>query len=703
MRSFELCLLTFAACLPGFAAKPSAAAAAIPAWFEELPGGVYAARGTDGQMALKGPEARLAFRTGPGANEVERLGWKLIGANPDAPASGGAKREAKSDYFTGRDRSQWRFGAPHFGEVRVTGAYRGIDVVWYASGRLLEYDFVVAPGADPKAIRFQLEGAKAKLTGDGGLEYSLGGVKVKQERPVAYQVAGGTRKPVDANYRLLKDGSVRIQLGAYDRNSELVIDPVLSYSGYLGGTGNDVATGVAIDAAGAVWVAGTTTSDVSSDWVRPPFDSDRNGGKDAFLARMVPDAARGWKLDHYTYIGGSDEDNCAAITMAPDGIIYMAGMTYSLDFPLAGNAHQTENKGDAEAFVVRYNPLWEGAFALEYASYLGTTAGEFPTAVAANLKGMVAVVGWTEGGELPAGALNGALQPSNRGGADAFVYTFDTNAEAGSTLLNTTLFGGNSTDIANAAAMDEDGRVYIAGVTMSSDLPLEGGSYQAFNYGNGDGFLAIIDPKQASFDGFKYATYYGGSELDVTMGMKLSKDGTLLLTGYTVSDDFPRSTGAFQTIKNGYVDAWVSKLDPKQGGAAFVQYSSLIGGVGTDVGYAIEEDASGSVTIAGYTDSYDYPVKNPPIAESAAASGMDGFVTSLNLAKTGAEAINYSALYGGRGIDVITAIDIAADGGIALAGYSTSKDLVVTAGGAKPNAAGLKTSFFVRLAPDPKP
>ncbi len=703
MRFKHICLLSLAACAQGFASTPSTAVSAVPAWFEELPGGGYSARGTEGHLVLGGTQAKLAFRTGKASGDVERMEWTLVGANQEAKARGGALRTAKSDYFIGNDRRQWRQGAAHYGEVRVPQAYPGVDVVWYASGRLLEYDFVVAPGADPKPIRFQLQGANPRLTSEGDLEYDLGKVKVRHGRPVAFQFVAGVRKPVDASYKLLGDGSVKIRLGRYDKSETLVIDPVLSYSGYLGGAGVDVATGVAIDASGAVWVAGSSSSDVDSAWVKEPYDTTRNGSRDAFLARMVPDEVLGWKLDHWTYLGGSMDDDCVGLVMTADGVLYMAGRTYSGDFPMAGNSHQTENKGEGDVFVVRYNPAWNGTDVLEYSTYLGTAVAEVPQAVAANANGWATVVGYTSAGTLPEGALNSPLQPSNRGGTDAFIFTFNTRGAAGETLLMATLYGGYGTDIANAVEMDASGRVYAAGLTMSADLPLDGPSYQADYRENGDAFLVILDPSQAAFAQLKYATFFGGYDLDVALGMKRTEDGLIWLTGYTVSDDFPLSPGAFQTMKMGYVDAWVAAVDPSKAGADFIRYSSYLGGEGTEVGYAVVQGLDGKVTVAGYTNSYDYPVKNPPVSQSLDAANVDAFLTSLDPAIAGAGALDYSALFGGRGADVITALATGANGAIAVAGYSTSTGLPIANSGVKPNAAGLKTSFFILLDADLKP
>jgi hypothetical protein len=703
MRFKHICLLSLAACVQGFASTPSTAVSAIPAWFEELPGGGYSARGTEGHLVLGGTQAKLAFRTGTAAGDVERMSWILLDANHKAQPQGGALRTATSNYFIGNDRRQWRQGAAHYGEVRVPRAYPGIDVVWYASGRLLEYDFVVAPGADPKPIRFQLQGANPRLNRDGDLEYDLGRVKVRQGRPVAFQMVAGVRKPVDARYQLLGDGSVKIRLGRYDKTETLVIDPVLSYSGYLGGTGVDVATGVAIDSSGAVWVAGSASSDVDSAWVKEPYDTTRNGSRDAFLARIVPDEAQGWKLDHWSYFGGASDDESVGLVITADGVLYMAGRTFSSDFPMAGNSAQTENKGEGDVFVLRYNPFWDGYDTLEYASFLGTAAAEVPLAVAANANGWVTVAGYTSAGELPEGALNSPLQPSNRGGTDAFVFTFNTRGEAGETLLMATLYGGYGTDLANAVEMDEAGRVYVAGMTMSSDLPLDGPSYQAEYHENGDAFLVILDPSQAAFDQLKYATFFGGYDLDVAMGMKRTADGLIWLTGYTVSDDFPLSPGAFQTMKMGYVDAWVAAVDPTKAGADFVKYSSYLGGEGTEVGYAVTQGPDGKITVGGYTNSYDFPVKNPPVTQSLEARGIDAFITSLDPAIAGAAALDYSALFGGKGTEVVTALATGANGATAIAGYSTSSDLPVSKAGGKPNAAGLKTSFFILLNPDFKP
>ncbi|MBE0659516.1 MAG: hypothetical protein IH602_17615 [Bryobacteraceae bacterium] len=699
----HICLLTLAACLPGLASTPKSAASSIPSWFEQLPGGAFAARGTEGHLLVTGTKARLAFQTGNAESPFARLEWTLLGASRSAAAQGTSRRASRTDYFVGSSSKDWRQNSAHYGEVRVPGAYPGIDVVWYASGRLLEYDFVVAPGADPKDIRFQLQGSSPRLTPEGDLVYGLGQVQVRQGRPVAYQMVAGARRTVEAGYTVMNDGSVKIKVGRYDKSETLVIDPVLSYSGYLGGAGIDIASGIALDSEGAVWIAGTSTSDVDSAWVVEPFKTFRSGSKDAFLARMVPDAQSSWKLDYWAYIGGGADDECVGLAMAPGNIMYLAGRTYSSDFPLAGLSHQTENKGEGDVFLLRYNPIWEGPATLEYSSYLGTTAAEVPLAVAANANGWATVAGYTLGGELPAGAMGSALQPSNRGGADGFVYTFNTLGAQDETLPMATFFGGNGTDLINGVAMDEIGNVYITGVTMSWDLPLEGATYQADYHDNGDAFLAILDSRQSGFDILKYGTFLGGFGLDVALGVHRTADGIVWLTGYTTSDDMPVTPGAHQLSRMGFVDAWVAALDPSKAGVEFVKYLSYVGGEGTDIAYSVSVDGEGNPTLVGYTNSPDYPVKNPPVAQSESARSFNAFITSLTPSESGLGALRYSALFGGRGADTAIAVYSSAEGATAVAGYSTSPDLTVSGGPGKQNSAGLRTSFFIKLNPDPKP
>lgn len=702
MRINQFGLFLLWACLPVSASTPSSAAAALPAWFEQLPGGAFAARGTEGKLALNGSTAELAFRAEGARDGYERLQWRLLGARP-TQTRGSAVRDARSNYFVGSSRSQWRANSTHFGQVRIEDAYPGIDVVWYASGRLLEYDFVVAPGADPSRIAFRIDGAKPRLNAEGDLEYRLGQVTVRQARPVAFQIAGGVRQPVQADYRIGANGRISIKIAQYDKKKTLIIDPVLSYSGYLGGAGIDIASGVAVDKEGAVWVAGTTTSDVDSAWVKEPYDTTRNGSKDVFLARMVPTGNGGWKLDHWSYFGGGADDECAGLAIAGDGHLALAGRTYSNDFPLAGFSFQTTNQGNGDVFVLRYDPFWEGYDALAYSSYIGTSATDIPQAVASNSKGWISVAGYTEAGVLPEGALTAALQPSNRGGADGFVYTIDTRGAEGQTLLMATYFGGEGTDLINALAMDEDGLVYAAGVSMSWDLPIAGASYQSDYRGGGDAFLTILDPTQSGFDALKYATFFGGWDLDVALGMSRTSDGMILLTGYTTSDDFPLSPGAYQTMKIGFVDAWVAVVDPSKAGSDFVKYSTYLGGSGTEVAYAVAQDSAGRLTVTGYTNSYDYPVKNPPVSQSEQAAGFDAFLTALSMDLNGSQALSYSALFGGRLTDVGTALAAGPDGSTAMVGYTASPDITVSGGAGKQNANGLRTSFFIKLAPDPAP
>lgn len=690
-------------CIPAFS-KTQPALDQLPAWFEPAPaGGAYVARSAEAQFVFTGPEARLSFAPGPGRPAAE-LTWRLVGAAASPKLEPEQPRPGRSNYFQGRDRAQWRMSVPHYGRVAARQVYPGIDVVWYAQGRLLEYDFVVAPGADPGAIRVRVDGGKtARLDGSGDLVYEVGGVEVRKHRPVVYQTdAQGERKPVEAGYRLLADGSVGFRVGGYDRSRALVIDPLFSYAGFVGGTRLDVARAVVVDPAdGGLWVAGSSQSDLSLPEETVTVQRKFGGSVDAFLAKIMPAAQGGGEVVYWTYFGGSGNDEATAMSIGPDGAFVLTGNTNSLDFPPAGNSWRVDNPQlDVEAFVIRFDPRIEGDLAMTYSSYFGGSGREFPQAVAADGLGRIVIAGYSNSGELPKGDATG-LQRSNRGGQDIFFALFDVYAPtAEQTLVKSSFLGGDSTDIANFAAFDAQGRIVLAGVTMSSDFPLAGPSYQSERQGFSSGFIAVIDPARSGLDQLIYATYLGGAGLDAVTAGSLDPQGRLWLTGYTSSSNLPVTPGAAQPFRAGVMDAFLMIVDTSQAGADFLKYGTFFGASNAEVPYALAVNpATGLAIIGGYSSSNDFPVKDTPVLPPPSVRVFEAFFAGIDTTVAGPGGIRFASQYGGKGRDITYGIAFGPDGAIALAGSTTSDDLPTASPSGKLNGLGLETGWYLRLLP----
>ncbi|MFQ5709738.1 MAG: SBBP repeat-containing protein, partial [bacterium] len=492
------------------------------------------------------------------------LKMKLVGANPAPEVKGVEELPGKSNYFIGKDPKQWRTNVPNYARVQYRDIYPGVDLLYYgnpAAAGQLEYDFVVAPGADPEAITLAFEGTEGQtLDSDGNLKIELGGSEVLLTAPVVYQEVQGTREPVDGQYILLNGSQVGLDIAEYDPHLPLVIDPVaLAYSTFLGGDAVDVGEAIALDASGNIYVTGWTSStdfpSVSS--IQPSFA----GVFDAFVLKLDPS---GSTLLFSTYLGGAEDDRAHDIAVDASGNIYLTGETASSNFPTA-NAFQPENScgfacdGDIDdAFVTKLNPMGNG---LIYSTYIGGFDGidhhDRGFGIAVDGEGNAYVTGETFTADFPITA--GAYIPrkfegfSFSGRGDAFVTKF---SPAGDTLYSTFLgqfsvnFEGlNETDddIDDRGfdiAVDSEGKAYVVGRTEGTTFPTTEGAFQRTNGGFRDVFITILNTTGSDV---VHSTYLGGTD-DEFEGMRISLDSerNVYITGETRSEDFPTTPGAFQ-------------------------------------------------------------------------------------------------------------------------------------------------------------
>jgi hypothetical protein len=556
------------------------------------------------------------------------LRMKLVGANPAAKVSGTAELPGKSNYFIGNDPKKWRTNVANYAKVKYQGVYPGIDLVYYGNQQQLEYDFVVAPGGDPRAIRFEIVGAVAPVSSsrerdDGdiaatephgadtaeGVAAGLsrqnqdGGVKpplridpngdllitteageVRFHKPVVYQPVeapfraapaglkpGATaaanpksqiqnRKSVDGRYALLADNRIGFDIGAYDPSQPLIIDPVLSYSTYLGGSDEDFAYGIAVDASGNAYVTGRTQS---GDFpTLGAFQTSYGGGGfyggDAFVAKLN---AAGSALVYSTYLGGSNIDLAYGIAVDAAGSAYVAGQTYSSNFPTTPGAFQpVYGGGSDDAFVAKLNVAGS---ALVYSTYLGGSSYDFTYTdvgygIAVDAAGNAYVTGFTASSDFP--TTPGAFQTSRRGDDDAFVAKLNA---AGSALVYSTYLGGSNYDLAGDIAVDASGNAYVSGYTESiesSNFPTTPGAFQP-SYGGGtvDAFVTKLN---AAGSALVYSTYLGGTAVDGGQDITVDAAGNAYVSGITDSSNFPTTPGAFQTSYGGGRDAFVAKIQP---------------------------------------------------------------------------------------------------------------------------------------------
>jgi hypothetical protein len=563
------------------------------------------------------------------------LRMRLVGANPNAEARGVDELPGKSNYFIGNDPSKWRTNVPNYAKVEYRDVYPGINLVHYGNGGQLEHDFVVSPGADPRAIRFAIEGAdKLELDAQGDLVLHAGGSEARLRKPVIYQETGGLRQEVAGGFVLRGQSAIRnpksaisFEIGPYDATRLLVIDPVLVYSTYFtagqaiavdlagnayvcGGEtvakikadgsalvystviGGASCNGIAVDASGSAYVTGYTSS-TNLPTVSPLQAIHGGGYSDAFVAKLN---AAGSALVYATYLGGSGYDSGSSIAVDSFGNAYVTGYTNSTNFPTANALQPAYGGGIYDAFVAKLNAAGS---ALVYSTYLGGSVEDRGQGIAVDSSGNAYVTGCTNSTNFPTAS---PLQANSGGGRDAFVAKLNA---VGSALVYSTYLGGSGDDRGNGIAADSSGNAYVTGGITSANFPTAG-PLQATN-GGGVGWDAFVSKLNAAGSALVYSTYLGGDGEDSGDGIAVDSSGNAHVTGYTYSSNFPTAS-PLQATLSGVSDAFVAKLNAA--GSALV-YSTYLGGSGYDNGYGIAVDSSGNVYVMGSTSSTDFPTVGP--------------------------------------------------------------------------------------------
>ena len=624
----------------------------------------YAARANGYALLLTAGGPVVAF---PGSGRVD---IRLLDSNRAAPIEAIDPLPSHTDYFLG-NREHWHTGIPNYSRVRYRAVYPGIDVVYYGNPSRLEYDFVLQPGADPSAIRLKFRGAgRLTITPEGDLAFESAGTRILQEKPAIYQQDGrtATRRAVQGRYVLMARNVVGIRLERYDRSEPLVIDPTLVYSTFMGGSGADQITAARLDSAGHLYVAGSTaTNDLVA--TTNTYQAAIAGLTDIFVAIIDTTPGNGFPILYFSYAGGTGTDIPLAMVLDSSNNIYLTGTTDSTDFPTAGSAVATAGGGTniVSGFVFELNPgLSSGTSSLVYSTYLGgTTGNQSANGIALDSGGNIYVIGSTKATDFPVTAS--AYQSTLNGLQDAFLCEITT---ASSTLIYSTYLGGELEDDGRGIVVAPNGKVYFAANTNSSQFPLAGVAYGSSLVGNYDIIIGAMDMTQSGSGSLVYATYFGGSDNDIVRKLALDANGNLLLTGYTLSYDFPVTKDALQPAYGGNGDAFVLVVNPSN--PAFLLYSSYLGGADGDVGNDIAADNSGFLYVTGYTISSNFPT-TVDAPQPAWGQGTDIFVTKLQPGVAGLAGLKWSTYFSGGSGNSGLALVVGLDGTVYVAGYAGSQ------------------------------
>jgi PKD domain/Beta-propeller repeat len=664
----------------------------------------FLSRGPGYTLFLTSDEAVLVG----GKNKLQVARMKLIGANPAPEVRGSDELSGRSFYFIGNDPKNWQGNVPNYAQVRYQAVYPGIDLSYYGNRRQLEFDFLVAPKADPKCIRLSFPGAqKIRIDPENG-ELKLDGVggEVRFQKPVAYQMRDG-KTLVEARYVLKRGNQVGIAVGNYNLAEPLIIDPVLIFSTLLGGgSGYDLGTSIAVDAAGNAYVTGTTQS--PNFPIVHPLPAPNNalqGTENAFVCKLSFDSATSkLSLAYSAYLGGSGGDTGTGIGVDADGNAYVTGFTDSANFPIVHSLPAPNNafQGASTAFVSKLSfDSATSTLSLAYSTYLGGSGGDNGAGIAVDALGNAYVTGQTGSVNFPIVHPLPTSKNPIPGGQYAFVSKlgFD-SATSKLSLLYSTYLGG-STDAGSSPitggdgiAIDSLGNAYVTGATGTTDFPVAHSLPPPDNVfrGSFDVFVSKL-----SFDSttsklsLTYSTLLGGtfrmgahnSGTQEGTGIAVDSSGNAYVIGYTFSSDFTvvnplPGNGALQGQEN----AFVSKLSfDSTTSTLSLAYSTYLGGSGGDSGFdqgaAIAVDSVGNAYVTGSTTSPDFPIVNPlPSPNKPTTGNVTAFVGKLNFDSTTSQlSLAYSTFLGGDvGIQEGGGIAVDTSGNAYVTGITTSSN-----------------------------
>ncbi|MCP4685583.1 MAG: hypothetical protein GY867_09050 [bacterium] len=630
--------------------------AGVTVWFAD--DGVYSAfyRQSPPHRSLPRHDSSAGDGGGQGSDPVDYLMVKtsFVGAEPSLSVGPQGEAASRANYFIGDDPSKWSVNVPSYGAVVVEEVYRGISLCYYGNRQSLEYDFLVAPGADPSQIQLRYDGVQSlSINADGDLVVSTEWGDIVEKHPVVSQKVGNIVRDIPAVFELRSDNSFGFKLeGAYISSLPLVIDPVLSFCTFLGGGSGDAGYGTALDSAGNVYVAGATASADFPD--TNAYQGTIAGGTwDAFVSKYSADYQT---LIYSSYIGGADADYAYGIAVDDLGSPYLVGRTNSLDFPTAGPIMPADS--GADAFAVK---LSADGSSMVYGTYLAGSDADYGWDIALDASNNAFVTGYTLSTDFPTVM---PIQDSSAGGFDAFVCKINSG---GSALSYSTYLGGTGTDIGQAITVDASNRALVTGYTFSSNFPKVNQFQNELTLtGHADAFITRVNSLGTALT---YSTYLGGTKAEYASDIAVGGDGSIYVTGQTYSTNFPTANHIQGTLK-GYTDLFVTKFNAA--GSSQI-YSTYLGGEEFEYGGYIGVDTSDRAFVALHTNSPDFPVSSA--FQPAVSGGTDVAVVRFNAAGSG---LDYGTYLGGTDNDEAYDLVVDAEESFAyIVGQTVSADFPI--------------------------
>lgn len=629
---------------------------------------------------------RLVFHSGSrDVAELSFAGQMPSGATVSAEKPIGGR----VNYFLSNDPAKWRTGIPTYASIVYRNAFPDIDLRFYFVGGVLEYDVIVQAGGAPSAISMNVHDAAAlSLNSHGDLEISLVSTDQQflQKRPLVYQDIDGKRIDIGGRFQITKKGNTwqyGFVVPEYSKREALVIDPILSYSTYLGGSHEDFGRGIAVDTAGNIYVTGYTWSSdfpTTSGAISNECHACPEGFYDVFVTKISADGSR---LVYSAFIGGDYPDFGAAIKVDTDGAAYVAGMTQSKNFPTR-KPIQKKRSGLRDGFVLKLSPEGDS---LLFSTYFGGHAEEGATDLAIDSSGNAYICGYTDSDNMP---MVDAIQANYIGSGfevnDGFVAKINTDQAK---LLFSTYLGGSFWDDMHAITLDSDNNIFVAGYTQSDDFPVTPGAFDtSFNSSSQftqDGIVAKINMNGKPSLG--YSTFLGGSSNEQVNSIVVDNYGFAYVCGETTSEsDFPLRN-PIQPVLSGIIDSFVTKFSPD---GSDITFSTYLGGSNDERAAGIVLDGLGNIHIGGVTYSSDFPVVDPLSVQCA----NDAFATAL---KSDGSALIYSTCLGGSAFDEADALAMDGAGNVYVTGFTEADDFPIY-NGVQPRTRGDREAFVSKIS-----
>ncbi|HJU84492.1 MAG TPA: Ig-like domain-containing protein [Holophagaceae bacterium] len=668
---------------------PRASMAHLPLAFERNqgqadPGVRFLARGAGHTLLLRDREAALRVQTD---TKAASLHLRYLDANPHPAMEAEQPLPGKVNYLLGKDPSQWRTGVPTSARVRYRDLYPGTDLVYYGQDGHLEYDFVLRAGADPSRIRLRVEGAeKLDFTPAGDLRIKVPGGELVQKRPEIYQERDGRRVPIEGRFRRIARNTLGFEVKGYDHSRELVVDPSLVWSTYLGGNLGEEVKALKLDGNNVIAAGYTYSSNfpVTAGAYQTALVITEGSDPDAFVAKFSAD---GSSLLWATYFGGDHGDEIDALAVDGGGNVIVAGWTGSTNLPTTAGAYQRSWGGGDDGFVAKFSA--DGS-SLLWSTYLGGTINDYVSAMSLDSSGNLILAGRTFSTNFPttAGAFQ-RVNTSTQGYAEGFVSKLSAN---GSSLLWSTYLGGSKWDVIDGLALDATGNAVVSGSSSSSNFPTTVGAYRTTLAGTLDSFVAKL-----SADGSRllWSTLIG-SISSANGGAKTSlavdTGGNAVVASSSDSASFPTTPGAYQTtLAAGATNGVLTKLSAD---GSRLLWSTFLGGSGFDSAYALALDASGNPVVSGNAGSINFPITPGTYQGASGGGNSDAFISQIS---ADGSTLLWSTYLGGNATDGVNALQVDGNGSWLLGGSTSSTNFPTTPGAFQTGSNGGGGGFVAKF------